>query len=275
MSHRLEVTEKGLKKAHNQLALKKVADEKKAVNHQHFNRSLNRQQIKVFKDKWLKPLNLQETDKSLAYMAEKIGNIEKNVKGRLATSIEDAVLRTLVAKSVNGKTLKVLEIGVLFGVSLAMIYDRTVDKFDTIKITALDPFEGYYGDNALDIVTQERITRKVFVENMEVARVPTSAYKLIEGYSADDDVIKAASKDVYDVLIIDGDHSYAGVKSDFVNYAPMVKRGGYILIDDDSAPEWPEITKYVDDELIPRADITLIGRSWRTAVFKVIKKIKT
>ena len=64
------------------------------------------------------------------------------------------------------------------------------------------------------------------------------------------------------------------MKSDFVNYAPMVKRGGYILIDDDSSPEWPEITKFVDDELLPLNEITLIGRSFRTAAFKVIKKIK-
>ena len=193
---------------------------------------------------------------------------------RLATSIENAVLRTLVAKSVPGKDLKVLEIGVLFGINLAIIYDRTADLFDNVHVTALDPFEGYYGDNALDILTQERITRKVFIENMKTGHVPEENYTLIEGYSTDDDVIKAAAKQVYDVLIIDGDHSYAGVKSDFVNYAPMVKRGGYILIDDDSAPEWPEITQYVDDELIPRQDITLVGRSWRTAVFKVIKKVK-
>ena len=249
-------------------------DANKPVEYQHFNRLLSTDHIKTVKDSWLKPLNLKETDRSLAYMSDRICNIEKSLKGRLATSIENAVLRTLVAKSVPGKDLKVLEIGVLFGINLAIIYDRTADLFDNVHVTALDPFEGYYGDNALDILTQERITRKVFIENMKTGHVPEENYTLIEGYSTDDDVIKAAAKQVYDVLIIDGDHSYAGVKSDFVNYAPMVKRGGYILIDDDSAPEWPEITQYVDDELIPRQDITLVGRSWRTAVFKVIKKVK-
>jgi cephalosporin hydroxylase len=253
----------------------KDLDAGQAVTHQYFNRALSSQHIKAFKKDWLKPLNLKETDRSLAYMADRIGLIERNLKGRLATSIEDAVLRTLIAKSVTGQTLRVLEIGVLFGVSLAMIHDRTSDVFETVHVTALDPFEGYYGNNTADIVTQERVTKKTFVHNMETARVPEKNYTVIEGYSTDDKAIQAASKQLYDVLIIDGDHSYAGVKSDFVNFAPMVKRGGYILIDDDSAPEWPEITKYVDDELIPRPDITLIGRGWRTAVFKVIKKIKS
>ena len=241
---------------------------------QHFNRVLSKNHIQVLEDKWLKPLNLKESDKSIAYTASRIITLEERMKGRLATSLENAVLRTLVAKSVNGKNLKVLEIGVLFGVGLAMIYDRTVDAFDKVHLTAIDPFEGYYGGNALDIVTNERITENVFLDNMTAARVPEKNLTLIKGFSTDDDVIKSASKDQYDILIIDGDHSYAGVKADFVNYAPFVKRGGYILIDDDSAPEWPEITEYVDKELLPREDITLVGRSWRTAVFRVVKKVK-
>ena len=268
---RLEATQKDLENA----KVKFDKSEIKEVSHQTFNRSLTQDQINHFKENWLKPLNLKETDRSLAYIANRICNIEQNFKGRLATSIENAVLRTLVAKAANGNTLKVLEIGVLFGVGLAMLYDRTNDLFEKVHITALDPFEGYYGGNAVDILTQERVTKKVFMENMATARIPSESYTVIEGYSTDDSVISAASKDAYDILIIDGDHSYAGVKADFVNYAPFVKRGGYILIDDDFAPEWPEITKYVDDELLPREDIALIGRSFRTAVFKVIKKVET
>lgn len=36
----------------------------------------------------------------------------------------------------------------------------------------------------------------------------------------------------YDVVYIDGDHSYDGCMSDLVNYAPMVKQGGFLVIDD-------------------------------------------
>jgi cephalosporin hydroxylase len=35
-----------------------------------------------------------------------------------------------------------------------------------------------------------------------------------------------------DLLFIDGDHSYEGVKSDFVNYSPLVRPGGLIVLHD-------------------------------------------
>ena len=95
--------------------------------------------LEVLKTKWLKPLNLSETPRSLAYLAEKITNLEKRLKGRLATSIEDAVLRILVTLSVQHKTLNVLEIGTLIGVGIAMIHDRASQHFEKIHLTAIDP----------------------------------------------------------------------------------------------------------------------------------------
>lgn len=46
-----------------------------------------------------------------------------------------------------------------------------------------------------------------------------------------------------DVLHIDGDHSYDGVKADYEMYSPMVRRGGLVLIHD------------VLNELDPRVDV--------------------
>ena len=45
-----------------------------------------------------------------------------------------------------------------------------------------------------------------------------------------------------DFLLIDGDHSYMGVKSDFDHYAPFVRKGGIIAFHDIvKRPEYPEI----------------------------------
>jgi hypothetical protein len=58
----------------------------------------------------------------------------------------------------------------------------------------------------------------------------------IIGLSSDKRVIDHAlniSKiHLYDVLFIDGDHSYEGVKSDTINYLPMLREGGYIIFHD-------------------------------------------
>ena len=242
---------------------------------QQFNREFTRKHIELLKTNWLKHLHSAETPRSLAYMAERINLIETNLKGRLATTIEAAVLRTLVALAVQGKTLHVLEIGTLFGTGIAMIHDRARHNYENIHFTVIDPLEGYYGNDRPDILTGEKVNEAVFFENLSTANIPLEDFTLIKGFSTDDDVILAASKNKYDVLIIDGDHSYAGVKADFVNYAPLVKRSGYIIVDDYGTDHWPEIQKYVDAELLPRDDISLIGSSWRTAVFRVIKKVKT
>lgn len=59
---------------------------------------------------------------------------------------------------------------------------------------------------------------------------------LIEGESASEKTIHAVNvalngRDV-DVLWIDGDHSYEGVKKDFENYSPFVSHGGLIAFHD-------------------------------------------
>jgi hypothetical protein len=89
--------------------------------------------------------------------------------------------------------------------------------------------------------------------------------------STDAAVIEAATKHPHDVLIIDGDHSYDGVKADFVNYMAAVKRGGYIIFDDYDAPEWPDIKEFIDTNVRDHSDLALVGTSWRTAVFRVVR----
>ena len=48
-----------------------------------------------------------------------------------------------------------------------------------------------------------------------------------------------------DVLFIDGDHSYSGVKHDYETYIKFVKINGYIVFDDYS-PRWPDVVKFVN-----------------------------
>lgn len=45
-------------------------------------------------------------------------------------------------------------------------------------------------------------------------------------------VDKIREHGMYDMIFIDGDHSYEGVKKDFYNFYPMLKKGGYIVLHD-------------------------------------------
>jgi predicted O-methyltransferase YrrM len=240
-------------------------------NYQPFNRRLTKAHIDVLQQEWSSKLSLRVTPKSLAYLAHRICTLESAAKGRLATTIEDAVLRVLVASAVQSKDLRVLEIGSLFGIGLATIYDHTSSRFNPVHLTAIDPLDGYYGKNIQDIITDEVINELTFRRNLSMVGVRESEVTLIKDLSTDVDVIAAATKHSYDVLIIDGDHSYAGVEADFTNYLSAVKKGGYIIFDDYDALEWPDIKRFVDTSVQDHSDLAQVGINWRTAVFQVVR----
>jgi predicted O-methyltransferase YrrM len=102
--------------------------------------------------------------------------------------------------------------------------------------------------------------------------VPRDDVTLSEDLSTSDQAIAFAGKRHYDVLVIDGDHSYAGVKADFENYLGMMRPGGFIIFDDFNSEDWPDVQRYVDNEVKGREDLAFIGAEWRTAIFQVAKR---
>lgn len=58
------------------------------------------------------------------------------------------------------------------------------------------------------------------------------SYKILKGLSEDPEIIKQAKKLQLDILYIDGGHEERHITNDIVNYAPLVKKGGYMVIDD-------------------------------------------
>lgn len=237
---------------------------------QHFNRQLTGEDLKRFAGEWAPKLGLNMDASGLGYMAHRICLAEDACVGRLGGHIETMLLRVLVARAVKETELEVLEIGTLFGIGVAMIHENCRRFFSNVHVTALDPLDGYYSSDQLDINTQMPVTRQIFVHNMQVMNIPKSDYTIIEKLSTEDEAIEQASKRRYNLLIIDGDHSYSGVKHDFYNYRHLVKRGGYIIFDDYGNPNWPGLTDFVDKEVAGLPELELVGTDVRTAVFRVI-----
>ena len=50
--------------------------------------------------------------------------------------------------------------------------------------------------------------------------------------STDRELLDKLSGKTYDIIFIDGDHSFNGVISDFTNYIGFLKKGGYMVFDD-------------------------------------------
>ena len=100
--------------------------------------------------------------------------------------------------------------------------------------------------------------------------IPKSDYTIIEKLSIEQKAITQASKRRYNVLIIDGDHSYSGIKHDFSNYKHLVKQGGYIIFDDYDHPAFPAVKDFIDTEVAGLPELELILVDVRIAVFKVL-----
>jgi len=204
------------------------------------------------------------------YLGVKSNQSEKNCIGRLATTVQDMTLRQLVVDSIGSENpICILEIGALYGISLAILYNHACTKFPSAKIVCLDPFDGYYGQ-ALDALLNQPVNEKTFYRNMEILGVPKSDYRVIKKYSTEPEAIKEASALTFDLLIIDGDHSFEGVKFDFENYFPFVRKGGFVILDDYNAKEWPGVQKFVDEELQKINDFEYLGFCSRTAVGRKI-----
>tara|TARA_R110002110_G_scaffold403866_1_gene621835 strand:+ start:2146 stop:9000 length:6855 start_codon:yes stop_codon:yes gene_type:complete len=239
--------------------------------YQFFNRRLTANHIEILETEWRKRLSIPVSKAVLGYMATRACEIERQLEGRLATSVEDVILRSLVGRAVKGQSIDVLEIGTLFGTGAAVMYDVLHGHYEQIHFTLLDPLEGYYNASQDDILTGQRIDEKTLRRNLEKVGMSEDQYTLIKSLSTDPAAIKSAGERQYDVLVIDADHSYAGVKTDFENYAQWVKLGGYIIFDDYGSPDWPDVQEYVDSELADVDYISRVGVSWRTCVYRVVK----
>jgi cephalosporin hydroxylase len=71
-----------------------------------------------------------------------------------------------------------------------------------------------------------------------------------------------------DVLLIDGDHSYEGVKADYEKYMPFVKDGGVILIHDILWVHKPVIKFFWDEIKYPKSALPL-SKSGLGIVYKM------
>jgi predicted O-methyltransferase YrrM len=65
------------------------------------------------------------------------------------------------------------------------------------------------------------------------------AHEEIIGRSDSEESSAAAfERSPYDLMLIDGDHNYPGVKLDVITYLPMLRPGGFLILHDSAMPEW-------------------------------------
>ena len=157
------------------------------------------------------------------------------------TERRNSVLHSFVALMAGERArqpLHILEVGSMIGESAIVWHQGLREHNDGQgRIVCVDPWVAYEGkagvgqqldnDQNRQLASGEALAQ--FHDNIARAGAADSI-EVRRGCS--DDILPALTKDSFDIVYIDGDHSYAQVRKDLANAAPLVRDGGLLCGDD-------------------------------------------
>ena len=216
---------------------------------------------------WMPRFGLAVPTSQLMYLAHDICLAEDRCDGRLATTVQAAVVRSLALMSLGTGDIELLEIGTLFGIGAGALYRTGARAGQRVRLTLVDPLDGYYSVGLRDSTTGVPVTLDVLSRNLKAMSVTESDVRFVIGKSGDDEVLAEVSDRTYDYVLIDGDHSLEGVAADFTRYGELVRPGGLLVFDDYDTADWPQIKTFVDRHVLGNRAWECVGTGWRTAVF--------
>jgi len=111
----------------------------------------------------------------------------------------------------------IVEIGCFMGISTKVMALASPKS----RIIAIDSFQTVHSSSG---IINSEVARKGFIKNIEglnIMFIHKSSHLVAETWN-----------EKIDLLHIDGDHRYRGVKKDIVHFVPWVKSGGYVLFHD-------------------------------------------
>lgn len=240
--------------------------------YQPFRRHLRNSDLDRLTDHWTVQLGCRLTRAEIGYLAHRVGVVEQDCRGRLAKSVESSVLMMMAGRAAlqnaaaGGRPLRVLEIGTLFGVGLGLIYEACRDRHVDIELHVIDPLDGYYASGVPDMITGVPVTRAAWEENLLRMGVPADSWHLYETLSSE--ALPRLRDEKFDLIVIDGDHTYDAVKLDGESCIDLLEVGGYLLFDDYGNQHWPDVQRYVDEHVLYRPGLQKVGDDFATAIFR-------
>lgn len=140
-----------------------------------------------------------------------------------------------IVTAINKDNINFFEIGSFCGASSSLVlsHQKIINAF------CLDTFS----EASPDLVARNLSKFK---------KSKDSNFTLIEGDSTDALIVSKARELVknIDLLYIDGDHSFNGCLTDFLNYSDLVNPGGYIVFDDYNDVEYSPQVKHAVDFIV-------------------------
>lgn len=217
---------------------------------------------------WNPRLGSDVARRAVRHLLLRAQHMELTCRGRLATHLADLVIRSLAVGSAPGDEVDILEIGTLFGIGGLLVRDHIEGRGRRARLTVIDPLSGYYGEHRLDPPTGLSVSRENLAHNAARFGVGQDDLVVLEGLSTDAEIRERAASQSYGALIIDGDHSYEGIKADYELYADLVEPGGVLVVDDYGTTDWPDVGQFTDEAIVPDPRFEMVGATSRTAVFR-------
>lgn len=144
---------------------------------------------------------------------------------------------------------KMIEIGSFVGESTVLF----AQSFGSV--TAIDPFLANYDPKDS---TSYRFDFKNVYETYLDRTLPYKNIKTIKATS--NEACEVLKFNEFDFVYLDGLHTYEGVKSDIMNYLPLIKKGG-VIGGHDYVQGWSGVINAVD-EMLGKPDKTFKDGSW-------------
>jgi predicted O-methyltransferase YrrM len=168
------------------------------------------------------------------------------------------MIKSLVDKT-NAKLC--VEIGVFKGSSLMYFIESLMETKG--KVIGIDPYTMEAFINEIpNKEASDLIYNVLFKEQQVLDNMYTDLMKIINENNLDEyvEIYRTLSEECYsdfepnsiDVIHIDGNHDEEFVTKDILNYLPLIKKGGYIIMDDIN---WSGVMNSVEKHLINACDL--------------------
>jgi len=150
------------------------------------------------------------------------------------------------------------------GIELQQIPEEYVELLWFLKTNAFENYLnigiGKGGSFLVETFIQSNLKKAVAVDNSsywqqhqrssieeKIEWLKNNTSTNIEFYDTDSGTFLRNNQDMFDVIFIDGDHSYDGVKSDYLGSLPFLKENGYVIFHDINSIGCPGVVQLWDE----------------------------
>ncbi|NEB77829.1 class I SAM-dependent methyltransferase [Streptomyces sp. SID14478] len=158
---------------------------------------------------------------------------------------------------------EVLEIGTLYGMFGAALIRMMERAGRDPRLTIVDPLAGLQlqpGTTEGDDPTGTPVRGAAVRTNLALAGAAGAAARIQQGFSGDPEIRALVGDRAYGVIIVDGDHSAAGVGADLEWAEEIVAPGGIVVLDDFGHAKWPGIKEAFEKHMAGNTRFTFLGQ---------------